>query len=105
MGSSYNFRREGTVGEMVIVDTFTKLIFGEAGNFDELELQIVQSLRLAEPNVALDDHRDMGVYLQALGVSEMIKLVARVQAQMASRHSRPPGRIGSGAGFRQPLGT
>jgi hypothetical protein len=105
MGSSYNFRREGTVGEMVIVDTFTKLIFGEEGRFDELELQIVQSLRLAEPNVALDDHRDMGVYLQALGVSEMIKLVARVQAQLASRHSRPPVRTGSGAGFRQPLGT
>ena len=105
MGSSYNFRREEAVGEMTIVDTFTKLIFGEEGHFDELELQIVQSLRLAEPNVALDDHHDMGVYLRALGVSEMIKLVVRVQARMASGHSHPPGRIGSGAGFRQPLGT
>jgi hypothetical protein len=105
MGSSYNFRREGAVGEMTIVDTFTKLIFGEVGCFDELELQIIQSLRLAEPNLALDDHRDMGVYLRALGVSEMIKLVARVQVQMASRHNRPPGRIASGADFRQPLGT
>ena len=105
MGRSYNFRREGAVGEMIIVDTFTKLIFGEEGCFDELELQIIQSLRLTEPNVALDDHHDMGVYLRALGVSEMIKLVSRVQAQMASGHSRPPGRIESGAGFRQPLGT
>ena len=102
MGSSYNFRREEAVGEMTIVDTFTKLIFGEEGHFDELEQQIVQSLRLAEPNVALDDHHDMGVYLRALGVSEMIKLVVRVQAQMASGHSHPPGRIGSGAGFRNP---
>ena len=105
MGSSYNVHPEGVVGEMTIVDTFTKLIFGEDGHFDELELQIIQCLRLAEPNVALDGHRDMGVYLRALGVSEMIKLVTRVQAQMASGHSRPPGRIGSGAGFRQPLGT
>ena len=89
---------------MTIVDTFTKLIFGEEGCYDELELQIIQSLRLAEPNVALDDHHDMGVYLRALGVTEMIKLVARVKAQMSSHHSRPPGRIGSGAGLLQPLG-
>ena len=104
MGSSYNFRAENAASEMVIVDTFTKLIFGEETRYGDLELQIIQSLRSIEPNVALDGHRDMGVYLRALGVDEMIKLVSRVQAQMTSGHSRPPGRIGSGAGFRQPLG-
>ena len=105
MGSSYKVRRKGAVAEMAIVDTFTKLIFGDEGHYSELELQIIQSLRLTEPNVAQDDLHDMGVYLRALGVSEMISLVSRVQAQLASGHSRPPGRIGSGAGFRQPLGT
>ena len=104
MASSYNFRAEGPASEMAIVDTFTKLIFGEEARYSNLELHIIQSLRSTEPNVALDGHRDMGVYLRALGVDEMIKLVSRVQAQMASGHSRPPGRIGTGAGFRQPLG-
>ena len=104
MASSYSFQAGGPASEMAIVDTFTKLIFGEEARYSNLELHIIQNLRSTEPNVALDGHRDMGVYLRALGVNEMIKLVSRVQAQMASGHSRPPGRIGTGADFRQPLG-
>ena len=104
MASRYNFRAEGAASEMAIVDTFTKLIFGEELRYSDLELRIIQALRSTEPNVALDGHSEMGVYLRALGVSEMIKLVSRVQGQMASGHSRRPGRTGSGAGFRQPLG-
>lgn len=104
MRSSHNFRAEGAASEMAIVDTFTKLIFGEEARYTDPELRIIQSLRSTEPNVALDGHGEMGVYLRALGVSEMIKLVSRVRVQMASGHSHRPGRTGSGAGFRQPLG-
>mgnify|MGYP001556267121 CR=1 FL=1 len=70
-------------GEMVIVDTFTKLIFGEGAENSDQELQIIQALRYVDHNVSLDNHRDMGVYLRALGVGEMIALVVRVQEQLA----------------------
>lgn len=104
MKSAYLFRQDGAVSEMVIVDTFTKLIFGEETRFSDVELLIVQALRTAEPNVALDGHRDMGVYLCALGVNEMIKLVSLVQHQMASGHSPLSGRIEPGAGCHQRIG-
>ena len=71
-------------GEMVIVDTFTKLIFGEDVEYSDQELQIIQALRNADHNVSLDNHRDMGVYLRALGVGEMIGLVLRVQEQLST---------------------
>ena len=73
----------GAVTDMSIVDTFTKLIFGEAEAYSNQELLIIQALRAVDANVALDSHRDMGVYLRALGVREMIALVGQVQAQLA----------------------
>jgi hypothetical protein len=51
--------RDSSLGEMEIVDTFTKLIFGMAEDFSVRELDII--------------------YLRALGVKEMIKLVTLVQ--------------------------
>lgn len=101
MTYGHSFRRDGAVSEMAIVDTFTKLIFGEETRYSDTELLIVQALRSTEPNVALDGHRDMGVYLRALGVNEMIKLVSLVQKQMASGHSHLSGRIGPDGDFHQ----
>ena len=72
----------GQVGEMAIVDTFTKLIFGEEGQYSNQELMIIQAFRNVDSNVVLDSHRDMGAYLRALGVGEMIKLVGKVQSQL-----------------------
>ena len=77
-------RRDDVPSEMVIVDTFTKLIFAEDAAFSDRELLIIQALRGADHNVSLDSHRDMGIYLRALGVDEMITLVSRVQAQLAA---------------------
>jgi hypothetical protein len=83
--------------ELEIVDTFTKLIFGAEQDYTATELGIIGVLRLVDNNVALDRIEDMGVYLRALGVNEMIKLVSRVrrdyllQAQthtLASPHPR-----------------
>ena len=95
MKTSYNCSSGESVSELAIVDTFTKLIFGEEGRYSDAELRIIQALRLTDDNVALDGHRDMGVYLRALGVDEMIRLVSRVQGQLASGHNRPPRRKGS----------
>ena len=104
MKSSYNYSSTQSVSELAIVDTFTKLIFGEESRYSNSKLRIIQALRLADDNVALDGHHDMGVYLRALGVDEMIKLVSRVQAQMSYGHSRPPRRRGTDARFPLPLG-
>ena len=95
MKGSYNYSSGDGVSELAIVDTFTKLIFGEKSLYSDSELRIIQGLRITDDNVALDGHRDMGVYLRALGVDEMIRLVSRVQAQMASGHSRPQRRRGT----------
>ena len=70
------------VSEMTIVDTFTKLIFGEEARYSNQELMIIQAFRMVDTNVVFDSHRDMGAYLRALGVGEMIQLVTRVQQQL-----------------------
>ena len=70
---------DSPISEMAIVDTITKLIFGEEDDYDSRELTIIQALRMVDANVLLDSHRDMGGYLRALGVAEMIQLVARVR--------------------------
>lgn len=83
MKSAYDFRTGGAFSEMAIVDTFTKLIFGEEEEFSSSEELIIQALRLADTSVAPDTRRDLGQYLRALGVAEMIQLVTRVQACLA----------------------
>ena len=70
------------VSEMAIVDTFTRLIFGEEDDYSARELMIIQAYRSVDDNVLLDSHRDMGDYLRNLGVREMIQLVARVREFM-----------------------
>ena len=72
------------VSEMTIVDTFTKLIFGDDSHYTRQELHIIQAFRMVDTNVVFDSHRDMGAYLRALGVREMIQLVKRVQLQLES---------------------
>ena len=101
MKTSFNDSTDDTVSELTIVDTFTKLIFGEETRYSDAELRVIQALRLTDNNVAVDDHADMGGYLRALGVEEMIRLVSRVQDQMASGHNRPPRQRGSDAGHLQ----
>jgi len=84
MQRAYMTKQSGAVSEMAIVDTFTKLIFGESAQYSSRELLIIQALRLADANVACDSHGEMGDYLRALGVAEMIHLVADVQHHLAS---------------------
>jgi len=82
MQRAYNFTDGSQVSKMAIVDTFTKLIFGEEDNYSSSELQIIQAFRAADANVLLDSHRDMGEYLRALGVREMIEVVSLVREQL-----------------------
>lgn len=82
MKRAHGNRDAGPVSEMAIVDTFTKLIFGEDSRYSTRELRIIQAFRLVDTNVVFDSHRDMGAYLRALGVQEMIQLVNRVQRHL-----------------------
>ena len=82
---------DSAVSEMAIVDTFTKLIFGEEDAYSDRELGIIQAFRAADSNVVLDSHQDMGQYLRALGVQEMIQLVSRVRAQLVAGLQDTPG--------------
>ena len=83
MQSAYDFSEGGPVSELAIVDTFTRLIFGEQ-DYNPREMQIIQAFRMADPNVFLDSHQGMGEYLRGLGVREMIQLVSRMQKQLLS---------------------
>jgi hypothetical protein len=90
MKGSHGNSEAAPVSEMTIVDTFTKLIFGEDSRYTAKELRIIQALRMVDTNVLFDSHRDMGAYLRALGVQEMIELVTRVQRQLASEKNPLP---------------
>jgi len=81
---------------MAIVDTFTKLIFGDE-EFSDRESAIIESLCTVIPDLHNEGHRDLGEYLRDLGVSEMIQLVSRVR-QRTNAGSTPALPIG-----RRPL--
>jgi uncharacterized protein YunC (DUF1805 family) len=73
---------EDPVSEIAIVDTFTRLIFGDEDDYSATELLIIQAFRLEDTSVALDSHRDMGQYLRALGVRELVQLVSAVRERL-----------------------
>lgn len=70
------------VSEMAIVDTFTRLIFGDEAEFSLRELSIIQAFRSVDANVLMDSYGEMGEYLRNLGVSEMIHLVSRIRQHL-----------------------
>jgi hypothetical protein len=69
----------GPITEMAIVDTFTKLIFGEDEGYGPRELLIIEAFRAVDANVLRDSQKEMGEYLRNLGVREMIQLVSRLR--------------------------
>ena len=79
MPSAPDKAAQGQANEMVIVDTFTRLIFGDQVEVDAVEGRIIEALRLAEPSLLGDSREQMGDYLRAMGVREMVDLVARVR--------------------------
>ncbi len=85
--------------EMMIVDLFTKLIFGQVDQLCDQELNIVQALRIADNNISMDSYQEMGVYLRALGVQEMIGLVSRVKLAVAQGELMPL-PVSAQTGFR-----
>ena len=79
------------VSEMVIVDTFTKLIFALEQDYSDTELAVIAAFRAVDANVYRDSLQDMGEYLRNLGVREMIQLVNRVRDFLEDGGARPSG--------------
>ncbi len=77
------------VSEMAVVDTFTKLIFDQGAEYSAEEREIIETLRLVDDNLLPDSPQEMGSYLRALGVEEMIKLVGRVVACLGEGAAAP----------------
>ena len=92
----------GPITEMAIVDTFTKLIFGDE-DYSERESLIIEGLRSVNADVLRDSYREIGEYLRSLGVREMIQLVSRVKDHIAEHGDAPPripGQSAPGVGLR-----
>lgn len=90
------------VSEMAIVDTFTKLIFGDE-EFSHSQSVIIEAFRVVNPDVLRDSHAEMGEYLRGLGVREMIQLVSRVLNHIAENGASQavlPGQSAPGVGVR-----
>jgi hypothetical protein len=83
----YNKNAEGPVTEMAIVNTFTKLIFGDEANSPR-ELSIIAALRSVDAGILRDSHAELGDYLRNLGVREMIQLVSRLRQHMQESAER-----------------
>mgnify|MGYP003677266073 CR=1 FL=1 len=77
------------VTELAIVDLFTKLNIGADAELSQAELQILGALRAVESGLLLQSPNDVGFYLRALCVSDMIALVNRVQEHSASSYRNP----------------
>ena len=88
MRRSYKDGGMDCTNEMTVVDTFTRLIFGDS-DFSDGEIEIIETLRVVNPDVWCDTYPQMGEYLRNLGVREMIQLVSRVREQMLQDTHRP----------------
>ena len=78
---SENKKEHDPVTEMAIVNTFTKLIFGDEVRSPR-ELSIIEAFRSVDVSVLRDSHEELGEYLRNLGVREMIQLVSRLRQHM-----------------------
>jgi hypothetical protein len=85
---SYKEDEMDPVTEMAIVDTFTKLIFGDE-DLSERESLITDAFRSVNPDVLRDSYQEMGEYLRNLGVREMIQLVSRVRQHITENIETP----------------
>ena len=81
MSRSNRYNSAEAASEVAVVDTLTKLVFQEV-SYSADEQGIIAALRHVDVNLSMDNTQDMGSYLRALGVSEMIELVRSVREHL-----------------------
>ncbi len=69
------------IDEMSIVDIFTQLIFDAESELDDREELILDLLADHDEVLLNASRRDFSEYLRAMGVDEMIKVVAILKSQ------------------------
>ena len=83
MRRAFKEKGQGPVTEMAIVNTFTKLIFGDEA-YTRQELSIIAAFQAMDVAAVGGSRAEMGEYLRNLGVREMIQLVAGLQLYLSS---------------------
>jgi hypothetical protein len=83
MRRAFKEKEQGPVTEMAIVNTFTKLIFGDEA-FTRQEQSIIAAFQAMDVAVRGGSRAEMGEYLRNLGVREMIQLVSGLQLYLSS---------------------
>ena len=73
---------KGVINEMLIVDVFTQLIFDAESVLNDTEERIIDCLESIEGSLTHSPRRDIGEFLRAMAVDEMISLVAKVKRKM-----------------------
>ena len=86
-------QEDGPVTEMAIVNTFTKLIFGDEV-YSAREISIIEAFQAMELSLSRGDRLEMGEYLRNLGVREMIQLVSGLRQYLSGCANAP--RTGRG---------
>ncbi len=86
---------DGPGSEMAIVDTFTRLIFGDDTGFNSQEVRIIEALTAVQGGCPLPAS-DWGPCLQAMNVAEMIELVGAVRMRLEQEASLAPADISGG---------
>jgi hypothetical protein len=70
---------DGTIGEMAIVDIFTKLIFDSAVVLEPSEQHIIDVFAVLESTLTGASRRDVSEFLRAMTIEEMISAVNQLK--------------------------
>lgn len=76
---------QALIDEMSIVDIFTKLIFDAESPLEDSEELIFDLLTHYDEGLLQASRRDISEYLRAMGVDEMIKVVAALKSEYEQR--------------------
>jgi hypothetical protein len=73
-----------SIDEVSIVDTCTKLIFGDRKALNETDVLIVAALQLSDGLLEEGTLEAIGNHIRQMGVEEMIRLVGRAKQRLDS---------------------
>ncbi|WP_101758352.1 hypothetical protein [Oceanicoccus sp. KOV_DT_Chl] len=72
----------GLIDEMSVVDVFTRLIFDAEAVLDDTEMLVIECLADVDNSLLNAPRRDISEFLRAMGVDEMITVVAKVKRML-----------------------
>lgn len=70
------------IDEMTIVDMLTKFIFDSESVLNEVEQVVIDLVVETDPSLTNTSRRDVGEFLRAMDVNEMIRLVTQIKVHL-----------------------